>query len=29
MNVVRAYYDKVWQQLGGDLAAALPQKEAA
>ncbi len=29
MNVVRAYYDKVWQQLGGELAAALPQKEAA
>ncbi len=29
MNVVRAYYDKVWQQLGGDLAAAQPQKEAA
>ena len=29
MNVVRAYYNKVWQQLGGDLAAAQPQKEAA
>ncbi len=29
MNVVHAYYDKVWQQLGGDLAAARPQKEAA
>ena len=29
MNVVRAYYDKVWQQLDGSAAAALPQKEAA
>ncbi len=29
MNVVRAYYDRVWLQLGGDLAAAQPHKEAA
>ncbi len=29
MNVVRAYYDKVWQQLDGSAVAALPQKEAA
>lgn len=29
MNVVRAYYDKVWQQLGAPFVAAQPQKEAA
>lgn len=29
MNVVRAYYDKVWQQLAGDAVTAAPQKEAA
>ena len=29
MSVVRAYYDKVWQQLGGALVAEQPQKEAA
>ncbi len=29
MGVVRAYYDKVWRQLGAPAAAAQPQKEAA
>lgn len=29
MNVVHAYYDKVWQQLAGVVVAAQPQKEAA
>ncbi len=29
MSVVRAYYDKVWQQLGHPAAAAPVQKEAA
>ncbi len=29
MSVVRAYYNKVWQQLDGSVAAAQPQKEAA
>ena len=29
MNVVRAYYDKVWLQLGGTAAAAEPHREAA
>lgn len=29
MNVVRAYYDKVWQQLDRDIVAGLPQQEAA
>ncbi len=29
MNVVRAYYDKVWQQLAGGAVTTAPQKEAA
>ncbi len=29
MNVVRAYYDKVWQQLGGDTVVVESHREAA